>query len=83
MREALKDRPARDFTVPPEAVIQPDGGFGICYKAGTIGRGISETAVGQDSAEGLFLREDFGDETLGPGPPPDRPDDEIMGLGED
>ena len=66
MREALKDRPVREFTVPPEAEIHPGGEFGICYKAGTRGRGISETGPSQGSAEGNFLREDFEDLDQGP-----------------
>ena len=61
MREALKDLPVREFTVPPEAEIQPGGEFGVCYKAGTVGRGISEIGPGQGSAEGDFLRGDFDD----------------------
>jgi penicillin-binding protein 1A len=66
MREVLKDRPVRDFTVPPEAEIQSGGEFGICFKAGTIGRGFSETGLGPGSAEGNFLREDFDGETPAP-----------------
>jgi membrane carboxypeptidase/penicillin-binding protein len=70
MREALNDKPVREFTVPPEAEIQPSGEFGICYKAGTIGRGFSETAPSAGTAEGNFLREDFDSEAenLDPGP---------------
>jgi penicillin-binding protein 1A len=98
MREVLNDRPARDFTVPPEAVIQPGGEFGICYKAGTMGRGFSETGLGPGTAEGNFLREDFdggsfdagtggdSDSLQGglPGGIPDgEADGEAVGLGED
>jgi len=78
MREVLKDRPVREFTVPPEAVIQPEGEFGVCYKTGTIGRGISETGLSRGSAEGDFLREDF--EALPQGPDeasPGLPDREL------
>ncbi|MDL2260401.1 PBP1A family penicillin-binding protein, partial [Deltaproteobacteria bacterium OttesenSCG-928-K17] len=60
MREALKDVPITDFTVPPEAEIAPGGSFGICYKAGTIGTGFSET-INADTPEDEFLREDFED----------------------
>jgi penicillin-binding protein 1A len=75
MREALADRPARDFTVPPEAEIQPGGEFGVCYKAGTIGHGFSEAGISQGSAESALLRGDFEDfdsnyDTLHD-PPPD------------
>ena len=64
MREALKGRPVREFIVPPEAVVLPGGEFGTCYKAGNVGRGISETSPGRNSAEENFLREDF-DEAFG------------------
>ena len=59
MRDVLKDKPVRDFIVPPEAEIAPGGAFGVCYKAGTVGTGLSET-VGAGNAEEEFLREDFG-----------------------
>jgi membrane carboxypeptidase/penicillin-binding protein len=86
MQEVLKDRPVREFTVPPEAEIQPGGEFGICYKAGTIGRGFSETGLGAGTAEGNFLREDFDGESLGPWPDEGGAgfsDDEAGGLGAD
>ncbi|GHV57251.1 penicillin-binding protein 1A [Deltaproteobacteria bacterium] len=66
MREVLKDRPVLDFTVPPEAEIQPNEGFGVCYKAGTIGQGLSETSVGGGTAADLFLRGDFEGGAEGP-----------------
>jgi penicillin-binding protein 1A len=69
MREVLQDKEILDFTVPPEAEIQTGGGFGICYKAGTIGQGLSETSVGEGTAESLFLRGDFEGEAPGPGNP--------------
>ncbi len=58
MRDVLKGRPVRDFTVPPEAELAPGGAFGICYKAGTVGTGISEVITGAGADE-TFLREDF------------------------
>jgi penicillin-binding protein 1A len=85
MREVLKDRPVREFTVPPEAVIQPGGEFGICYKAGTMGRGLSEAGLSRGSAEGNFLRGDFDGQDFDPGPDegsdglPDLPDGEAPG----
>ncbi|MDR2934616.1 MAG: PBP1A family penicillin-binding protein [Candidatus Adiutrix sp.] len=66
MREVLKDKPVREFTVPPEAVVQPGGEFGICYKAGTVGRGFSETGLGPGTEEGNFLRGDFDGGTFEP-----------------
>ncbi len=60
MREVLKDVPITDFKVPPEAEIQPNGSFGVCYKVGTIGTGISETQV-IDDPEDAILRNDFED----------------------
>ena len=90
MREVLKDRPPRDFIVPREAVIQPGGEFGICYKAGTVGQGISET-VGRGSAEGDFLRGDFDGQEFDPGldegqdgsPDGEAPDEAPLEPGED
>ena len=59
MQEALKDQEVRDFVVPEGAELVNDGSpFGVCYKAGTIGTGISETIASTD-AEDSFLREDF------------------------
>ena len=60
MKEALKDKPMRDFLDPPEgtAVIQPGGAFGICYKAGTVGTGISEIVAAENPEED-FLMDDF------------------------
>ncbi|MDR0881912.1 MAG: PBP1A family penicillin-binding protein [Candidatus Adiutrix sp.] len=58
MQEALKDRPVTDFVVPPEAVLTPGGACGICYKAGTVGTGISE-AFSPANPEDEFLRDDF------------------------
>ena len=80
MREVLKDRPVREFTVPPEAVIQPGGEFGICYKAGTMGRGFSETGLGPGTAEGSFLRDDFDGAAFDSGP--DGDNDAIQDSGE-
>jgi membrane peptidoglycan carboxypeptidase len=58
MREVLKGRPVRDFTVPPEAELAPGGAFGICYKAGTVGTGLSEV-IAETGTDENFLREDF------------------------
>ena len=59
MRDALKDKPIVDFTVPPEAeVVEGGSPFGVCYKAGTVGTGLSET-ISSASAEDDFLREDI------------------------
>lgn len=58
MREALKGLPKADFIVPEGAEIAPGGPFGICYKAGTIGTGLSEL-VDVSNPEDDFLREDF------------------------
>jgi penicillin-binding protein 1A len=63
MQEALKDLPERDFTVPPGAVIEKGGAFGICYREGTLGTGISETAA-EHVPEEDFLRGDMSDETF-------------------
>ncbi len=68
MREALKDKPVTDFTVPPEAEMTPGGAFGVCYKAGTVGTGLSEI-ISDISPQDEFLRGDFEDgEDPGPGP---------------
>ncbi|MDR1110533.1 MAG: PBP1A family penicillin-binding protein [Deltaproteobacteria bacterium] len=61
MREALKDVPLADFKVPPDAVMTPGGAFGICYKEGTVGTGISETAVSATPEE-EFLKQDLEEE---------------------
>ena len=58
MREALKDREIVKFEVPPEAEMVQDGGLGVCYKAGTLGTGLSET-ITESSPEETFLRGDF------------------------
>jgi penicillin-binding protein 1A len=70
MQEALKDVPVQDFVVPPDAEIAPGGAFGICYKAGTVGTGLSETITAANPADD-FLRGDFED---GLAPPPLTPD---------
>lgn len=59
MKDVLKDKPVKDFTVPPDATIVNNGSVGICYKAGTIGTGYSETggSPGDD-----FLKSDLGDD---------------------
>lgn len=75
MREVLKDKPIEDFVVPPEAELAEGGPFGVCYKAGTIGTGLSEV-IDASNPEDDFLREDFEEmdgEVLGADP----------GLGDD
>jgi penicillin-binding protein 1A len=61
MSQVLKDVPIVDFTVPPDAVMTPGGAFGICYKAGTVGTGISETTTASLPEED-FLRHDMFEE---------------------
>jgi penicillin-binding protein 1A len=63
MQKALEGLPEKDFTVPPGAVIEPGGAFGICYREGTYGTGISETAAERVPEED-FLRGDMSDETF-------------------
>jgi penicillin-binding protein 1A len=63
MQDVLKDLPVKDFTVPPGAVIEKGGAFGICYREGTFGTGISETAAARVPEED-FLRGDMSDETF-------------------
>jgi penicillin-binding protein 1A len=59
-QEVLKDKPIVDFQVPKDAQLAAGGAFGICYKAGTIGQGISETQM-TASLEEDFLRADMGE----------------------
>jgi penicillin-binding protein 1A len=61
MSEVLKDVPITDFVVPPGAELAPGGAFGICYKEGTIGTGISETRAASLPEED-FLRSDMMDD---------------------
>jgi penicillin-binding protein 1A len=63
MQKAMEGLPAQDFTVPPGAVIEPGGAFGVCYREGTYGTGISETAAERVPEED-FLRGDLTDETF-------------------
>jgi penicillin-binding protein 1A len=58
MSEVLKDKPIVDFTVPQDAEMTPGGAYGVCYKAGTVGTGISETNQASVPEED-FLREDL------------------------
>lgn len=58
MQGALKDKPIEEFSVPPEAELVEGGAVGLCYRAGTVGSGLSET-VASANAEDEFLREDF------------------------
>jgi penicillin-binding protein 1A len=71
-QEALKGRPIVDFQVPPNAQLAPGGAFGICYRAGTIGQGLSETQM-TASLEEDFLKADLaGENPVGadsPNPP--------------
>jgi penicillin-binding protein 1A len=60
MKDILKDLPIKEFTVPPDAQIAPGGAFGICYKAGTLGTGYSETTAASLPEE-EFLRQDMQD----------------------
>jgi penicillin-binding protein 1A len=62
MQKALEGLPVKDFTVPPGAVVEPGGAFGVCYREGTFGTGISETAAERVPEED-FLRGDMSDET--------------------
>ena len=57
MKEVLKDKPIRDFPVPPDAEIVNNGSVGICYKAGTVGTGYSEIGGGGGGDE--FLKSDL------------------------
>jgi hypothetical protein len=61
MSDALKDKPIVDFEVPEGAVMTPGGAYGICYKAGTVGTGISETRAASLPEED-FLRSDMLEE---------------------
>jgi penicillin-binding protein 1A len=70
-QEVLKDKPIVDFQVPPEAQLAPGGAFGVCYKAGTIGTGFSETQA-ETNAEEDFLRNDLQDTGDGQTSPTDR-----------
>lgn len=59
MREVLKGKPVTDFIVPPEAELASGGGsFGICYKAGTMGTGLSEATTASDPEENILI-DDF------------------------
>ena len=58
MKDVLKDKPIRDFEVPPDAEIVNNGSVGICYKAGTVGTGYSELGGGGGDD---FLKSDFGE----------------------
>lgn len=61
MREVLKDKPITDFVVPPEAELVSGGTpFGICYKAGTVGTGLSEE-IATPNQETTVLIDDFMD----------------------
>jgi penicillin-binding protein 1A len=60
MQDVLKDKPIVDFKVPSDAVMTPGGAFGICYKEGTVGTGISETVL-EAAPEEDFMRRDFED----------------------
>jgi penicillin-binding protein 1A len=55
MQKILEKAPVKDFQVPEGAEIKPEGSYGICYKTGTEGTGISETQVGSNQ-EIDFLR---------------------------
>ncbi|MBF0530941.1 MAG: penicillin-binding protein, partial [Deltaproteobacteria bacterium] len=61
MEAVLKGKPVRDFPVPPDATLVNNGSASICYKAGTVGTGLSEAppAGGDD-----FLKSDFDDKEL-------------------
>lgn len=61
MESVLKGKPVRDFPVPPDATLVNNGSAAICYKAGTVGTGLSEapSAGGED-----FLKSDFDDKEL-------------------
>ena len=59
MQEVLKDKEITDFVVPPEAEVVKEGGpFGVCYRAGTVGTGLSEAIV-TSNPEDEFMRGDF------------------------
>jgi penicillin-binding protein 1A len=64
MSEVLKDAPIVDFTVPPDAQMTPGGAYGICYKAGTVGRGISETVAAKVPEEDFLKNDLFGSDDL-------------------
>jgi penicillin-binding protein 1A len=66
MQKVLTGVPITDFTVPEGATLESGGAFGICYKEGTVGTGISEN-TSDPSPEEDFMRNDmenFGDEPL-------------------
>jgi|GEM_PF-339665 len=58
MRDVLKGKPVTDFIVPPEAELTPGGSFGICYKKGTVGTGLSEATTTSDPEEAILI-DDF------------------------
>jgi penicillin-binding protein 1A len=64
MREVLKDKPIRDFPVPPDVEIVNNGSVGICYKAGTVGTGYSEIGGGGGGEEFLKTDLDFDEKDL-------------------
>jgi penicillin-binding protein 1A len=61
-QEVLKDRPIVEFQVPPDAELAPGGAFGICYRAGTIGQGLSETKMTASLEEDFLKAEMEGDQ---------------------
>ena len=60
MENVLEGVPITNFIPPPEAELVPGGAIGTCYKAGTVGTGLSETVVTTGTKD-EFLRDDFGD----------------------
>jgi penicillin-binding protein 1A len=64
MSDVLKDVPIIDFTVPDDAQMTPGGAFGICYKAGTVGTGISETVAASVPEEDFLINDMFDSNNL-------------------
>jgi penicillin-binding protein 1A len=63
----LKDRPIVEFQLPLDAQLAPGGAFGICYKAGTVGTGISETEMTTSLEEDFLRAETMGADALNAG----------------
>jgi penicillin-binding protein 1A len=62
MQDVLKGRPIQDFVPPPDAQIVTNGSSSICYKAGTVGTGISELGGGGSGDE--FLKSDLEEKDM-------------------
>ena len=63
MQDVLKGRPVRDFEVPPDGQIVNNGSANVCYKAGTVGTGLSEVAP-QANPDEEFLKFDLDEKAM-------------------